>query len=519
MDIDRISLFRRLYIGSIIILFFGLVFSKLAISLAQFSLLAVWFLEKDYNSKFKRLKQDIPALIFLSIFTLFLIGILWTDNFDAGLKALKLKLPILVIPFLISSSKPISKKELKILLFSFIVIVFAKSIQSLIIFISNEYISSIQKLNPKISHIRLSLIIDFAIFATIYLLRKDFFTKSSQKYISILVILWFIVSLFIIQSVTGFVILIIVILALSTAYFFRLKNKHLKYFFLFITIIIPIALIIYINYQFQDFYTFKDPNYNDLPEYTEQGNKYTHDSTNIYIENGYYVGYYLCEKELKKEWNERSTIKYDSTDINGYKIKYTLKRYLTSLGLPKDSTGVKSLTDKDIKSIEKSISNVRFNNKININNRIYKIIWQFHIYLKTKNPNNQSLTQRIEFTKTAINIIKKNTLFGVGTGDLKQAFADQYIEDNSKLEQKNRYTTHNQYISFIVVFGVILGTWCILALFLPFFINKKYKEFLPSIFFIIAMFSMLNEDTLETSIGISFFTIFYSLLILQKLKE
>jgi len=50
-----------------------------------------------------------------------------------------------------------------------------------------------------------------------------------------------------------------------------------------------------------------------------------------------------------------------------------------------------------------------------------------------------------------------------------------------------------------------------------YFKNKKYKELIPTVFFIILLLSMLDEDTLETSVGVSFVAVFYSLLILQKI--
>jgi hypothetical protein len=277
-------------------------------------------------------------------------------------------------------------------------------------------------------------------------------------------------------------------------------------------------VIFYISHQINNFYDLKDVNYKNLTTHTQNGNKYIHDTTDIYIENGYKVGYYLCEKELKKEWNKRSEIKYDSINIYGYKTKYAVFRYLTSLGLPKDSVGVNKLSDNDIKNINNGIANYKFQNKFSISNRIYKIIWQFHVYNKTGNPNDQSVTQRIEFIKTAYGIIKNNWIIGVGTGDVDNSFKKQYQKNNSKLELKNRLHTHNQVISFIVALGFLGGLWCLYTLFYPFILNKKYKEFLPSVFFIIVFFSMLDEDILETAISVSFFVMFYNLLILQKIK-
>jgi hypothetical protein len=57
------------------------------------------------------------------------------------------------------------------------------------------------------------------------------------------------------------------------------------------------------------------------------------------------------------------------------------------------------------------------------------------------------------------------------------------------------------------------------ALIYPVFYEKKHKSMLFVIFFIIALLSMLNEDTLETHAGISFFSYFYALLLLAYKNE
>ncbi len=506
---------RNLYLGAIVLLFVGLVFSKFLISISQFVLVGAWFLDKNYRQKILRIKKSPATLIFISIFFVFLLGMLWTENFAGGMRTLKIKLPILVIPFVVVGFPALSKKEFHFLLFSFIFIVFAKTIHALIVLFANEYLLSVRTLRIKISHIRLALIINLALFSVIYLYKNDFFTKKWQKTIALLSLIWFLFSIFLTKSATGFIVFIVVCLGLSIFYFFKLENKKLRFLLLALIILVPTFSFFYIKMQVADFYEFKDLPYADLPTHTANNNLYTHDSTDYFVENGYKVGYYVCEEELRAEWNKVSNFKYDSVDVYGYKIQATLKRYLTSLGYPKDSVGVSLLSAEDIKNIEKSISNYKLRNGICINSRIYKIIWQLYIYKNSNDPNNQSVTQRIEFLKTAFRIIKDNLWLGVGTGDLKEQFRLQYEKDKTKLQPKNRYLSHNQYVTFVATFGIILGTWCILALFLPFFINKKYKNFMASVFFIIVMLSMLNEDTLATSIGISFFAIFYSLLILQ----
>lgn len=42
---------------------------------------------------------------------------------------------------------------------------------------------------------------------------------------------------------------------------------------------------------------------------------------------------------------------------------------------------------------------------------------------------------------------------------------------------------------------------------------KKYKDFLFIVFLLIAIISMLNEDTLETHTGMSFFTFSFTIFV------
>ena len=44
---------------------------------------------------------------------------------------------------------------------------------------------------------------------------------------------------------------------------------------------------------------------------------------------------------MKEEWNKVAEIEYDSVGVNGYPIRATLIRYLTSKGLRKDAKALK----------------------------------------------------------------------------------------------------------------------------------------------------------------------------------
>lgn len=509
--------YDKLYIFLILILFAGIFFSYILISISQFLLLGIWLLEGDLKNRLKRLWQDKPAIIFLSLFWIFVISGIWSQDKISYLNDLKLKLPLFSIPFLLlSKKKPFSEKQIKFLLASFVAVNIAKSLQSWTVFIIKGKDINLDDFCQGLSHIRYAIYTLFSIFVTYY-----FLIKTQQKYIkllSIALIAYFLVLLIILQSLTAIVVFIILASGLIIFYILNSKKIYTKIVAIAGSLAVLLFISLYLYNQISLFYKIKDPAYQDLPQKTANNNPYVHNLNNKVIENGHYVGYYICEKELKKEWNKRSNFDFSGFDKLHQPIKSTILRYMTSKGLTKDSVGIWALTDDDIKNIENGYTNYRFTDKFDINARIYKVIWQFYIYKQTGYANNQSISQRIEAFKTSVHLLKKHLLYGVGTGDYKKALMKQYEIDKSKLPVKQRKLPHNQYISIIISLGILLGGLVIVIFFYPFFKNKKYKNFLPTIFFTIIVLSMFSDDTLIRASSVNFTAIFYTLLILQKNK-
>ena len=215
----------------------------------------------------------------------------------------------------------------------------------------------------------------------------------------------------------------------------------------------------------------------------------------------------MCEEELRSEWKKTSTIPYDSLDKKGQVISFTLVRYMASLNLRKDSVDFQKLSKTDIENVENGIATIE-ETKTGLFARIDGI--KFQLY-HSGNPNGHSLLQRLQYWKTGIEIIKKNWLFGVGTGDVQLAFDTQYSIDNSTLKPENRLRAHNSYITSWVSFG-ILGIVSFLWMILNFSIyHWKKCNFLPLMLILVAASTFLLEDTLETQTGVTFFAFFYGL--------
>jgi O-antigen ligase len=510
---DR-QLLRRFYIASLAATAFIMPLSVWLLSFFIVVLALIWLADGGLK-RIPEMHKTMPALlIFAGIYFVYLFWMMNTSDINFGLRELKLKLPLLFFPVVIGLSDPLNKKELKIVLTFFIAGVVLSSITGFSVYTLNRNIADTA--NPRIislfiTHIRLALMVNLSIAFSVFYYFSD--TSGKQRFAYLIAVLWLIVFLFLLLSVTG--LLIFAALILFSSFYIIRKSKGI----IFITgiLLIVSALIIsagaFISGEIKDFYRTGSVYILPLQEKTINGNPYKHYTERHDIENGNPVWIYLCEDELRKEWNLHSSVNYDSADSRDQQLRFTLIRYLTSAGLTKDSAGLASLGEMDIKFIENGITNRLFTEGKPVKSRIYEIIWQIDYYMKGGNPSGHSVTQRIEYLKKGWHVFGDNLLSGTGTGDLKTEFADQFIKENSLLDPRFIYLPHNQYLTFLISFG-ITGFFLICCSFLvPVFIRKSYRSFLFKVFLIIILLSMLGEDTLETHTGVSFFAYFYSLFV------
>ena len=109
--------------------------------------------------------------------------------------------------------------------------------------------------------------------------------------------------------------------------------------------------------------------------------------------------------------------------------------------------------------------------------RISILAFELGNYRWTGNPNGGSASQRLEYNKASFYLIKHHTLFGVGTGDIPNAYKQAYEEMNSSLDEQHRYKAHNQYLSITVGFGVIGLLIFLFSLFCPYIMSKNKWNF------------------------------------------
>ena len=359
--------------------------------------------------------------------------------------------------------------------------------------------------------------IDLTIFHVIYYLFNNFHRqKVWLSGIMFLILIWLIVFLLLLKSITGIVILIIVGTILAVIYIRKLSNFMLKYF-LSILLLTGFMVIVFIVSNYYARFSFVEAvEIESLEAGTMNGSPYTHEIENTQIENGKRVWLYYCEEELIETWNSRSKFDFWGEDKRKQELRITLVRYLSSRGFRKDSLGVVSLSEEDIRNIENGLANYIYANKISFYPVFYEAMWQIREYRNGGDPSAHSITQRFEYFNTGISIVRDHLWFGVGTGDVPGAFEEQYKTDDSQLAKEWRLRAHNQYLTFIISFGVF-GFILIMFVFLfPIFCKKTWKFYYSGVFLAIIFLSMLNEDTLETSVGAVFFAYFYALFLFSK---
>ena len=355
------------------------------------------------------------------------------------------------------------------------------------------------------SHIRYSLFINIAIFACFYFL---FIENKKHRYINLFLsisLIWLLIFIFILQSVTGVVILFVIFFTITCIKIFKSKQIYLRIILITCLLVVLSSITWDFLHIIHEFTNVKKYDPSKLEKVTAYGNPYTYNADLKVIENGNYVFYYICEQELRETWNSISIYPYDGLDKKKEALRSTLVRYLASKNLRKDKNGILALTANDIKNVENGIPNYKLENKFSINTRIYQMAWEIDAYMHGFNPSGKSISQRFEFWRCAVDVISDNFFFGIGTSNVKKTLDEHYKKIETRLIPENRFFPHNQYLTIMVRFGFIGLLIFLVSLFTVILYEKKQRDFFVYVFILIILMSMINEDTLETQYGVLLF--------------
>lgn len=524
---------ENFYLLGLMLLVAAMPLSVFMMSIAQFTLLFSWIIGGNIVDKIKLAFSNPVVAVLVVVYFLHLVGGFYSTDFDYFFNDAKIKLPLLILPVLIYTSPKISKEWFERIMGIFVLAVLTSSIISMgvlhDILPHKNPVSDIRDISVFVSHIRLGLFVCFSIFCCGYYLVSYHHQSFIKNILTLAFILWFIIFLFILEAITGVVILIVTTVILSWYFSFRQKNMRLKAGVIFMTVAIPVFVFIYIKKEAGRLYRPQHIEISQLDINTINGNKYKHSlfeplSELPYLnpkmqENGNPLATYVCVEEMKNAWNYRSSLDYDGLDLKKHELKYTLVRFLSSKGLRKDSAGVYNLSESEIQAVENGVPNVEYQKMGSLKIRLHKIIMEYYSFKFGENPTGKSMMQRLEYWKAGWNIFKQNFFTGVGTGDVQLAFNKEYKRMHSPLSESARHRAHNQYLTFAITFGVLGLIYFLFSLFYPLMKRIKNSDYFYVTFFIMVTLSMVTEDTLETQAGVTFFAFFNAFILFARLNS
>ncbi|WP_081782356.1 O-antigen ligase family protein [Prolixibacter bellariivorans] len=499
--------------GMLMSLAFVLPFSEALVSIITVLTFAFsWFVISP-KEKYRSFRQNPLPLFPAVIFILYLLWALGAHHPASAIDEIRRNIFWLLIPLAIAYL-PLNREQINRILYAFVIGVI---ISSLVAFVRWQFRESLgiidvrdATLNPHIAH---SLLVNFSLFflaQQIFHYREDNWNvRQISRVAGVLFLLFFNIWL---HSLLGLLTLLATFIALP---FFTYKEIPVwlrKYVWsgAVVLIIIPLALIG--RELYRQFHTSM-PKPNQVTQFTANGNRYQNDFRKSLRENGHFIYLNICLPELQKEWNKHSELKFNEPDANGFPVQSTLIRYLTSRGLTKDSAGVAQLSNDDIRAIREGFANYRYvPERMNLSARIYQTIWELDAFRSNGNPNNKSLVQRWAYTRAALSIIAEYPVFGVGTGNEKAAFHEMLSQQDPKLRPANFSHAHNQYLNFLVTFGIVGFVILMFLLIYPLF--RVGKLSVIALFFLLTIaIANMGDDNLQTHTIRTFFVLFYSLLV------
>jgi len=124
----------------------------------------------------------------------------------------------------------------------------------------------------------------------------------------------------------------------------------------------------------------------------------------------------------------------------------------------------------------------------------------------------ESNSERLVVWKAAIEVIKENPVFGVGTGDVKDALLSEYQKENRVMVYNMRLNAHNQYLQTYIALGIFGALLLVIYLVVPAWFALRKIHFIYFSFLAVFAFNILVESMLEVQAGVIYYAFFNSLL-------
>lgn len=504
----RKSFHQTFYLLGTVAAVVALPLSHFLMGLSSFLLVLNWLAEWNWQEKKRYWQRNRQGLLFPAFYLVYAIGLVNVTDWGAAGSDMLSKLPFLLSPLIIISSKPFNKRQLQLIFSSFALATLIGCICNFT-YAQTHVLEDYRQMSHFIDHIRFGLCVVMSIVFCIHYLLHPTGSGSILKLIYLFVSLLLLVYLIYSQTLSGILILMAITFCFIIHLILNQNNTRLKWTLGGLTGALLTAAIVYILYISYDYFHVKDPA-PDTTELTASGNPYSFDD-NPMVESGHYLEYWVCAPELETAWAMRSDSDYNEL------IASTLCRYLNSIGLRKDSAAVMQLTDEDIRNIERKTANVYYVRNGHIRRALYETYFGLSRYEKHGVITKSSLLERMELWRASWQVIREHWLFGVGIGQQRAALDRQLeLQHSPVIDKRKGRGSHNQFLTFWIAAGIIPMLYFCFLLFYPFAAMPKRTTFVYFAFILLLFLSMLVEDTLNAQTGRMMFTVFAPILLFNK---
>lgn len=442
-----------------------------------------WLVEGDFRSKWQRMRSSTLLHAFVVLMLIHLLWLVGNDDVRLGLDDIRQKLPLLVVPLVVLTSKPLTRRQLCGLAGAYLITVTVVSLIGLVRFLTIPDLPY-RQIVPYLSHIRFGLNLCFAICLTLCLTVYGCARTSHCFWLWLVAVLlmgWYLCFLFLLQSYTALLILLLLVCALPLLV--RPRSRGLRWT-LWCVPVLTVSGMILLTKGMTDSY------YGDCRRDADM------------VENGSYIYRGVDSLSIAAGWGTLSRQPLDAPTDNGYSTYSTLLRYLNATHRSKDSVGVATLTPSDLTAIRQGVANPVYLSHPSLRKMAYMALFEYENY-RCGDYRDFSMLERLVLWRNAWRVFLQHPWLGVGTGDVS-AECGQQLATDGVIQVDSTKSAHNQYLIFLVAFGVI-GMLLIVFFFVRAVVTTDALHMpLAWAYISIVLLSFVSENTLGTLAGCLF---------------
>ncbi len=238
-------LFRFSLIAVAVTLPLNIYANSIAIILLAFS----WILEGNFSAKLNIIAHRPLIILFLLFYSLFVIGMLYTENTSVGKFNMEKKMSLLVFPLMLGTSQFLNGNVRRTVLKFFVASCFIASLICLgngfyqyFFYEDSSYFFYMNLTSILDSHaIYFAMYLCFSIFILLYFLRSDFLMLSRYQKIFLLLIILYFFCFIILLSARMVLVFLFLSLAIGGTYFSYKKRKMMTW--LVVLMLISVASV------------------------------------------------------------------------------------------------------------------------------------------------------------------------------------------------------------------------------------------------------------------------------------